>query len=270
VLWAQEGLRPGHRDPRLRARGWFPVAQPGWRAGWVLTPGGAWPGSPSPRGPSASLRRAVQPAVRSGGGAAPPPPHRCPSQCVCSGPGPVRSPAGGSWAEGIERVLLPLPTWLLGGLCSHGQDWGLEAALGAQGAVGGMPGGAKVALGADPLTVVPWRPSAGGSQWSRCSSHPSTGSVPPGCRQGPGARTASLVTARCASPQGSRAEGGHRHEPDGREEAREVCKPVQLRLELEGQARARAPPALSAPPCWVCAQQQPSSRVFNARARRAL
>lgn len=226
MLWAQERLRPGHCDPRLWARGWFPVAQLGWRAGWVLTPGGAWPGSPSPCGPSASLQRAVRPAARCVGGRASSP-ARCLSRCVCSGRGPVLSRAGGSWAEGIERVLLPLPTWLLGRLCSHGQDWGLEAALGARGAVGGMPGRAKVALGADPLAVVPWRLLQGAPKWSQCSNHPSTGvPAPPGCSQGPGARTASLVTARCASPQGSCAEGGHRHEPDGPEEAREVCKPV--------------------------------------------
>lgn len=52
--------------------------------------------------------------------ATPPPRQSRLSQCVCSGWGSVRSQAGGIWAEGTRRVLLRLPTWLLGGPCSDG------------------------------------------------------------------------------------------------------------------------------------------------------
>ena len=130
-----------------------------------------------------------------------------------------------------------------------GAEWGSNTCTGGMSALGGgcclcPPGCWGIVLSRARLGSggCPWgsrssrrcarpgqcgRHGGGLPRGPECSSHPSTKvPVPPYCSWGPGAQPASLVTSRCAYSQGSRAEGGHRHEPDGPEEAREVCKPV--------------------------------------------
>lgn len=199
ALWAREWLRPGHRDPGLWAHGWFSVARPGWRAGWLLTPGGVWPGAFSPcppRGlPVASGVACYVLCER---------PRRLPgTDAACHGSrvGQQRAhnPPPGCWGIVLSRARLG----------SGGRPWGSRSSRRcARPGQGGRHGGG-----------LPRGPE--------CSSHPSTKApVPPDCSWGPGAWPASLVTSRCAYSQGSRAEGGRRHEPDGPEEARGACKPV--------------------------------------------